>query len=131
MEGDRMNYLEALKLMEDGKIIKVKDEINETTEYRIINEEIEVRFNDGEWRKSIVFLKDFKKKNFEPVDEYALTFKEALEKLLNGDTVENYATENKFYFEKGILYEYDKEYNRIFVPQIEDCEISTRWKVIE
>lgn len=126
-----MDYLEALKMMEDGKIIKEKDECNGITEYRIINGEIEVRFNGGEWRNSFIFLKRFMEKNFEPVNEYNLTFIEALEKLFNGDIVENYVTENIFYIEKGILYEYDKERNKIFVPQIEDCEISTRWRVVE
>lgn len=132
MESDRMNYLEALKEMENGNEV-IRKSINGENNlvYKIENHKLKYReTNSRIWYKSACNINSFMKAEFIRAGDYDLDFKSAINAIYDGKTVKSKFSKLCYKMYNGKIYTITNS-----KPYHEACltynEISGEWKVIE
>lgn len=132
MERDTMDYLEAIKEMENGNEV-IRKSINgeDKLVYKIENHKLKYRkINGRNWYKSVCKLNSFMKAEFRRADDYDLDFKSAINAIYDGKIVQSKVSKVCYGMYNGKI-----RYTTIFTPYYEVCftyiEISGEWKVIE
>lgn len=130
VEGGRVNAREVMQALLDGQTVesvygKFKLEPN--------GEILHFYVNDEEWDVADMIFNDIRAE-FKIVEEYPLTFKEAMAEMLKGKKVkaeicENVESESEYYFgEDGTLKSYHPEEGECTIIKMTFHE---KWKVVE
>lgn len=120
-----MNAREVMQALVDGKTVestigKLKLDENGT----ILAMWHHDGCHDTEWHEADVLMNN---PNFKIVEEYPLTFREAMQEAINGKRVANeYLPEHQHRFDKDGQLICDGEVEKIYIE-----EIKAKWKVVE
>lgn len=132
MERDIMDYLEALKEMENGNEV-IRKSINGENNlvYKIENHKLKYReANSRIWYKSACNINSFMKAEFILAGDYDLDFKSAINAIYDGKIVKSKVSKLCYRMYNGKIYTITKS-----KPYHEACltynEISGEWKVTE
>lgn len=120
-----MNAREIMQALLDGKIVRSPLGIS----YKLSDDKLMLKCDDGEWNASHGSFND---SAMQIVEEYPLTFEEALKEMLNGKKVENDWSFEYYRFFDGTF----KCYHYEFESEWHDAELSitfqrAKWKVVE
>lgn len=123
-----MNWAEAFQAMSEGKMVVGKRDIL----YRVHDGEFQYKFKCSSiWFRSGQFINDWIENEYELVDEYNLTFIEAMNKIQKGHKVE--CKENP-----GTLVYLDEDGDVICSIQVrgkyasfDSYEVKGKWRVVE
>ena len=119
-----MNAREVMQALLDGKV--VCDSLG--VSYKLSNNKLMCRYKDGEWDGTHLRFND---STIEIVKEYSLTFKEAMQEMLKGNTVTNEVNYRNHYFldDYGCLICIDDGIG--YHADITSEENMAKWKVVE
>lgn len=123
-----MNGIEALKALEEGKIVKTKFE----RQYRMVEDEVQY-YDEGEWNYTEIELNVWINRDYEILSEplYNLTFLEAMAAVKEGKRVKSEFMDLIYYLDctGKLVFENDRG--------VKDCgsfvaeEVMANWKIVE
>lgn len=119
-----MNAREVMQALLDGKTVRNSLHIS----YKLFNDKLMCRYRDAEWNGTNLPFNDILT---EIVKEYSLTFKEAMQEMLKGNTVTNEVNYRNHYFldDYGCLICIDDGIG--YHADITSEENMAKWKVVE
>lgn len=124
-----MDAVDALRAMKDGRVIRRR--CRPALELRLHEDRFEARYGKGNWDANYMSLQTFlDAEDWEVVEEYPLTFGEAIAEAMKGRLVANETCPEIIYRMRNGVLEY-LDADGVHTDDLCKGEIEAGWRVIE